>query len=76
MKQFADSNVVAAAARGNELARQALTQSGFYDTSLQGPVAQIAVDVAEELFEEFSDEAGVVCEPFADPHELALEDAA
>lgn len=68
--QFADSNVIAAARRGNDLARQALVQSGFGDTSRQGAVAEIALEVAEELFEEFSLEAGVVCEPLAEPHEL------
>lgn len=70
MKQFADSNVVAAARRGNDLALQALTQSGFGDTSRQGAVAEVALEVAEELFAEFSEEAGVVCEPLAEPTEL------
>lgn len=70
MKQFADSNVIAAARRGNDLAVQALAQSGFGDTSRQGAVAEIALEVAEELFAEFSEEAGVVCEPFGEPHEL------
>ena len=53
MKTFADSNVVAAAAAGNELAQAALDQSGAAMTGTPEMTA-IAVDVAEELFEEFT----------------------
>jgi hypothetical protein len=73
MKQFTDSNVIAAAHRGNDLAQQALDQSGYGETAQQGDVAEIALGVAEELFAEFSDEAGIVCEPFGDHADSDLQ---
>jgi len=55
MKLLVDSNVVAAAAAGNELAQAALDQSGAAMTGTPEMTA-IAVDVANELFEEFTAE--------------------
>jgi len=55
MKLLVDSNVVAAAAAGNELAQEALDQSGAAMTGTPEMLA-VALDVAEELFEEFTAE--------------------
>ena len=73
MKQFADTNVVLAASRGNELAVAALEQAGVGQTGTLG-VQSVALDVAEELFVEFSEEAGIVCEPGDELPEIDLHD--
>jgi hypothetical protein len=68
-----DSNVLLAARRGNELAKQALDQSGY--TTVRSPaMGAVALDVAEELFAEFSDEAGVACQACPQPFEIRADD--